>query len=111
MSWTYEKLTENGTLRECPQADDDGKITGLHVFNLKAWFDENPEKAKELGWVKHIKPDYPEYDKQTQFILRGTRVIDDNTIEDVYTVVEKPEEMLLMEELLDINGTYEVWRW
>lgn len=100
MSWRYEKLMPDGTLRVCPQSDDDGKITGMCVFNLKAWFDENPEKAKEMGWVKHIKPEYPEYDKQTQFIMTNTVMIDENTLEDVYTVADKSEEMLLMEELL-----------
>lgn len=98
-TWDYEKLMDDGKVKHCPQSDKDGSITGAFVFGLKSWFDENPQKARELGWIKHIHPDKPKYDKQTQFLMTRINVIDECTIEDVYTVVDKPEEMLLYEEL------------
>lgn len=100
----YERLDENGTPHICPKNDEKGEITGKFIIGLEEWFDENPEEARRLGWIKHIthKPkDVVEYDEQTQYLVRSTRVIDEFTVEDVYIPVEKSEEMLLFEELYE----------
>ena len=99
--WEYEKLDENGKIKYCPINDYDGKITGHIVFGVKAWFDENPEERKRLGWVKHIHHDTKniEYNKRTQYLKRGTKQIDEYTVEDVYHVMDKSEEMMRLEEL------------
>lgn len=99
--WEYEKLDENGKIKYCPINDYDGKITGHIVFGVKAWFDENPEERKRLGWVKHIHHDTKniEYNKRTQYLKRSTKQIDEYTVEDVYHVMDKSEEMMRLEEL------------
>lgn len=99
--WEYEKLDENGKIKYCPINDYDGKITGHIVFGVKAWFDENPEERKRLGWVKHIHHDTKniEYNKRTQYLKRGTKQIDEYTVEDAYHVMDKSEEMMRLEEL------------
>ena len=101
-NYTYEKFNENGKVTYCPGNDYDGSITGHIVMNIKAWFDENPEERKRLGWIKHIHHSsrYIEYNPDTQRIVWSAKKIDEYTIEDEYHVVDKSEEMLRLEELL-----------
>ena len=98
--WHYEKLDENGKVKYAPPNDADGKITGRHVFGLKAWFDENPEEARRLGWIKHIehKTKDIEYNRQTQFLVNGIKTIDEYTVEDEWHIMDKSEEMMRLEE-------------
>lgn len=100
-TWTYEKLDENHKIKYAPQNDMDGSITGRMVYGLKAWFDENPEERKRLGWTKHIHPDRQEiaYNHQTQYLVTSPRQIDEYTVRDEYLVMDKSEEMMLMEEI------------
>ena len=76
--WTYEKL-EDGKIKYAPMNDFDGKVTGHIVFGVEAWFDENPEERKRLGWVKHIRHDTKdiEYNRRTQYLVNETRQIDE----------------------------------
>ena len=106
MYWTYEKLDESYNVKECPMSDPDGSITGHVVLGLKQWFDENPEERIRLWWTKHIHPETKEieYNKQMQYLVKSIRVIDEYTVEDVYHVMDKPEEMLLLEDMLDALG-------
>lgn len=99
--WYYEKLDENGKVKHAPVNDADGKITGRHVFGLQYWFDENPEERKRLGWVKHLtkKTSEIQFNRQTQYLLRAVRTIDEYTVEDVYYVRDKTEEMMRYTEL------------
>ncbi len=101
-NYTYEKFDENGKVTNCPGNDYDGRITGHIVMNIKAWFDENPEERKRLGWIKHIRHSSRdiEYNPDTQRIVWSAKKIDEYTIEDEYHVVDKSEEMLRLEELL-----------
>lgn len=87
--------------------DTDRSITGQIIMNVKAWFDENPEEWKRLGWIKHYTYDKPEdsgveYDPQTQYYTIIPRKIDEYTVEDVYYVKDKSEEQLLFEEMLEV---------
>ena len=95
--WYYEKLDENGKIQRAPQNDADAKITGRNIFGLPAWFDENPEERKRLGWIKHIthKTTEIEFNKQTQYLLRS----DPYTVEDEYHVRNKTAEMMRAEEM------------
>lgn len=108
MFWNYEKLDENYNLVDAPANDTDGKITGHIVLNLKAWFDENPAEARRLGWTKHIHHSGAEiaemcpHNAQTQYIVVTTRQVDDFTVEDNYRAMDKSEEMMLLEEMLEI---------
>lgn len=99
--WEYEKLDENNKIKYLPMNDYDGKITGHIVFGVKAWMDENPEERKRLGWVKHIHHDTKEieYNNRTQYLKRSTKQIDEYTVEDVWYVMDKSEEMMRLEEL------------
>ena len=99
--WEYEKLDENNKIKYLPMNDYDGKITGHIVFGVKAWMDENPEERKRLGWVKHIHHDTKdiEYNKRTQYLKRSTKQIDEYTVEDVWYIMDKSEEMMRLEEL------------
>lgn len=114
MKWEYVRYDEEKCdAVHLPKNDDLGEITGKVVINLAAYFDENPEERIALGWVKHImyeKGDeqYPEWDKQTQFLTTTQRAIDEYTTEDVYYVTDKSEEQLLMEELREngVGGTF-----
>lgn len=114
ITWGYEKLDENGKLKYLPVNDYDGKETGKIVFGLKAWMDEHPEERKRLGWIKHIhysgkevKERWP-YDHHTQWLKQVTKQIDEWTIEDDYHVMEKSEDMMLLQELLPaVNG--DIW--
>lgn len=110
--WYYEKLTENDEIKiiRGPYINDtDGSITGQIVMNVKAWMDENPAERIRLGWIKHIIHDTKdiEYNKQTQFLTTSTNQIDDNTIEDVYHIVDKSEEQLAFEEMLRVATIYD----
>ena len=90
--------------------DNDGSITGHIVVNVKAWFDENPEERKRLGWIKHIHPDRKllDYNPQTEYIVTTTRQIDAFTVTDEFHILPKTEEMFVLEELLDsIGGWYD----
>lgn len=105
--WTYEKLDEKGKIKHCPQNDFDGKITGHIVIGVKQWFDENPAERIRLGWIKHIYADRKsvEYNKQTQYLIKSQRQVDEYTIEDVYHVLDKTEEQMLFEDMLHVaNG-------
>lgn len=103
----YEKLDENGKLKYCPSTDFDGSITGHIVFGVKAWFDENPEERKRLGWIKHITQDTKkiEYNRKIQYLARSVVRVDDWTVKDVYHVMDKTEEMYLLEDLLAGTGS------
>lgn len=104
--WRYEKLDEEtGKIKHNPLNDMDGKITGRIVYGLKAWFDENPEERIRLGWIKHLYTEIKdlEYNRQTQYFMTSTQQIDAYTVEDVYHILDKTEDMLLREEL----GAYE----
>lgn len=110
MSYDYEKLDENYNIKYLPANDFDGSITGHIVFGLQAWMDENPDERKRLGWIKHIHKDTKdiEYNKQSQYLVQTSRRIDEYTIEDVYHVMNKSEELMALEELLEVanNGFF-----
>ena len=99
--WYYEKLDEDNKQKHCPINDYDGKVTGHIVFGVAAWFDENPEERKRLGWIKHIthKPDEIEYNKRTQYLQKAIKFIDEYTVEDEWHIMDKSEEMMRLEEL------------
>lgn len=109
MEWSYEKLDENLKIKHAPIHDADGKITGKHIINLKAWFDENPEERIRLGWIKHISLTSKEINEQyphnpmTHFVMRTTKTIDEYTVQDEYHIAEKSEEMLWFEEMMEMT--------
>lgn len=107
-NWTYQKMDEDGKIKHCPGNDLDGKITGHMVFGLKAWFDEHPAERIRLGWTKHIYHETKEieYNRQTQYLSRGVRQVDEWTTEDVWYVLDKSEEQMRLEELLNHGGGY-----
>lgn len=108
--WTYEKLQDDGKIKNAPVNDYDGKITGHIVFGVKQWFDENPEEARRLGWVKHIKHNpakWIDYNRQTQYYVISHKVIDPYTYEDEYHVFDKTEEMMRRAE----ESTDTPWDW
>ena len=97
--WTYERLKEDGKIETVSinKNDFDGSITGHIVFGVKEWFDENPEEARRLGWIKHIHHNVDKwvtYNKQTQYLMKSTKTIDEYAIEDVYHVMDKTEDMM-----------------
>ena len=108
--WDYEKLGEDYKIKIAPMNDFDGSVTGHIVFGVKQWFDENPEERKRLGWIKHLQKDRKEveYNHQTQYLVRQTRQIDEWTIEDVYHVMDKSEEMMRLEETMRHSSD---WDW
>lgn len=102
--WNEEK-NEIETVYEFTN-DTDGSITGRFVINVFAWFDENPEERKRLGWIKHIVYDNPsdvgvDYNPQTQILYTLPRQVDEYTVVDEYRVVDKSEEQMLFEEMLE----------
>ena len=108
-TWTYEKFNEEKQRVETVKENDyDGKITGHIVFNVKAWFDENPAERIRLGWTKHIHPSRKdvEYNKATQYLVTSQKQVDEYTIEDEYHVMDKSEDMLLLEELQRAVGEW-----
>ena len=105
--WHYEKLDEKGRVEWAPPNDADGKITGRHVFGLKAWFDENPAERIRLGWIKHIEHDTKdiEYDHATQYLVNTVKRVDDYTVEDDWKIMDmSPEQMRLAE--LNVVGDW-----
>ena len=112
MNWTYVRLKEDGTIEHCPTYDYDGSITGKIVVNVKAYFDENPEERKRLGWIKHntltkdeIAEQVGEWDRQRQRLVRSLKTIDEWTVQDEYHVMDKSEEMMLMEEIAQASDS------
>ena len=106
--YSYIKL-EDGKIKNLPSQDPNGEIlVGRHVMNLKEWMDENPEERKRLGWIKRIHVDTREieYNKQTQYLQWSYKQIDEFTIEDVCEVIDKTEEMLLLEEINEAIGPF-----
>lgn len=106
MNHDYMRLKEDGTIEHCPTYDYDGSITGKIVVNVKAYFDENPEERKRLGWIQHntltkdeIAEQVGEWDRQRQRLVRSLKTIDEWTVQDEYHVMDKSEEMMLMEEI------------
>ena len=101
--WDPEKLE----MKYCPTDDKDGSVTGKFILNVPKYFDENPEERIRLGWIKHITHDNSdvEYNKQTQYLIKSQRQVDEYTIEDVYHVLDKTEEQMLFEDMLHVaNG-------
>ena len=111
--YEYEKFDpETGDAKTCPMDDKTGEITGKFIINLPKWFDENPEERKRLGWVKHIHHDedeLPDYDPQTQFVVRSVSAVDEFTVEDVLHVLEKSEDQLAFEEMLSVASSGFMW--
>lgn len=112
MRHSYMRLKEDGTIENCPTFDYDGKITGKIVVNVQAYFDENPDERKRLGWIRHIEhtkdeiaEQVGEWDRQRQYLVRSLKTIDEWTVEDVYHVMDKSEEMMLLEEISQSTGT------
>ena len=102
--WRYEKLNpETGKLELCPMNDLDGTETGKIILNVHAYFDENPDERIRLGWTKHIEHDAKDmdYNPQSQYLVHSLKQVDDYTVEDVYHVMDKTEDMMLLEELLE----------
>lgn len=116
MTYRYEKMREDNTIQYCPLNDYDGSITGTGhcIIGLKAWFDENPEQRKKLGWIKHIYyettdeilADVPEYDARFHYLAKTGVKIDDYTVQDKYNIIEKTEEMMELEEMLEVMNLY-----
>lgn len=116
MEYRYERMDENNNIQTCPINDYDGSITGTGhcIIGLKAWFDENPEKRKALGWIKHfyysknseVKEDLPDYDPLTHYLTLSTETIDEYTVRDRYRLIEKSDEMLELEEMLETMNLY-----
>ena len=107
LRYEYERLDEKGEYEWLPLNDLDAKITGRIVIGLKQWLDENPEERKRLGWIKliyHDAKDVVEYNPQTQYVVKTPKIIDEYTVEDDYRVLDKPEEMLAIEEILEGLG-------
>lgn len=106
-SWYYERMGEDLKIESCPRDDKDGKITGKIVLNVPAYFDENPEERKRLGWVKHITYSPDEINEkwphtQSQYLIASTKQVDEWTVEDDYHVMDKSEEQMLFEERLEV---------
>lgn len=102
VSWDYRKLDENYEIQHAPQNDIDGSITGKIVIGLKQYFDENPIERIRLGWIKCIWGDRKsvEYNKQSQYLVSVQERVDPYTVREVFRVVDKSEEQMLLEELL-----------
>ena len=114
MQHRYEKLTEDGRYQYCPANDYDGSVTGHIVIGVRAWFDENPEERKRLGWIKHLyytnndelMADLPDYDPASQYLVYGTEWLDEYTMRDRYYPIDKNEEMMELEEKLELMNLY-----
>lgn len=104
--WVYEKLGDDGKIKTIADYTNDanGEYTGRHIINVKAWFDENPEERKRLGWIKHIEHSQKEiaYNPQTQFVITTNRQVDEWTIKDELHVIDKSEDQLAFEEMLSV---------
>lgn len=111
--WQYEKLKDDGKVEVIGinKNDFDGKITGKIVFGVKEYFDENPDEAQRLGWTKHVMHNidkWVQYNKQTQYLVKEVKRIDPFTVEDVYHVFDKTEEMMRRSEEQSTAG---IWGW
>ena len=113
MDWIYEKLDDQYEVKTCyPNENDyDGSINGHFVYNVHAWFNENPEERKRLGWIKHIRHSKEEiseivggWNPQTQNLITTLKQIDEWTVEDTYHVLDKSEDQLLFEEMLAVSS-------
>lgn len=103
-NWYYEKYNpETGEVKRCPLNDLRGSITGRVVIDVPTWFDEHPDERIARGWVKHIMGSIGdlEYNPQTQYLITTTQVIDEYTVKDVYIVMDKSEDQMMMEEMLE----------
>ena len=100
-NWYYEKLNDKGRRERAPMNDADGKITGRHVFGLKAWFDENPAERIRLGWIKHITHETKdiEYDHASQYLINAVKRVDAYTVEDDWKVMDMSEAQMRLSEL------------
>ena len=98
--WTYERMKADGKIESvyAGMNDYDGKLTGVPgVYGVSFWLDENPERARALGWVKHIHHSIEKtvsYNKQTQYVVKEVKILDPFTVEDVYHVKDKTEAMM-----------------
>ena len=103
---SYIKLQDDMSVKYCPRNDYDGSVTGHIVFEVSTWFDEHPEERKALGWVKLIYADRDEveYDRQTQYLVLGLEQVDDYTVQQVYYPLDKSEEMMLLEDMMEALG-------
>lgn len=116
MNWFYERLKADGTVERAEDGrnDTDGSITGRIVINVKAWFDENPEERIRRGWTKHIIFDDKEikerwpHNSQSQYLMKTSVQVDDYTVEDTYNVMDKSEELMLLEELSEPRRPHSV---
>lgn len=110
-TWDYEKLDEDYKVKHVSAYtnDTDGKITGHIVMNVKAWFDENPAEARRLGWIKHIHPPTKdiEYNKQSQYLISSVTPIDEYTVTDEFHIMNKSEEQMRLEELMQGITTWD----
>lgn len=106
LKWVYEKLDENGNVKTLPQNDSKGEITGKFIIGLPEYFDEHPTERIRLGWIKHIRHYSTEinYNRQTQYARRTVKQVDAYTVEDVWEIFDKTEEMFLLEELNEAIG-------
>lgn len=110
----YIKMNDDGTVIRLPLHDLDGSITGRCIYGLKAWFDENPEERKRLGWVMELTPQKTDiqYDPQTQFLVKTQKMIDEYTLQYGYEVLNKTEEMMAYEEMTNgdiFGGGIQIW--
>lgn len=103
---TYIRMGSDYKPIYCPRNDYDGSVTGHIVFEVEAWFDEHPEERKKLGWIKLIHADREEveYNKQTQCLVLSAVPVDEYTIRQVYRVLDKSEEMMLLEDMMSALG-------
>ena len=116
MEYRYERMDEKNNIQICPLNDYDGSIakTGNCIIGLKAWFDENIERRKELGWIKHyyytknseVLEDLPEYDYMLHYLTLSTETIDAYTVRDRYHLIEKTDEDYELEEQLSTMNIY-----
>lgn len=110
MNWCYEKLNDDGKTITVGTWTIDSKreYTGQYVVNVKAWFDEHDGYWQEHGWTKHIvwedkeiKKKWP-HNAQTQILIKEVKRVDAHTVEDDYHIVDKSEEMMRLQEMLDV---------
>lgn len=117
MKHRFEKLDENGKIKYAPQRDNTGEYTGGKiVMNFPAWLNEDEERRKSLGWIKHLfyenRDDIiasltEEYNPATDYIVRSVQPVDEYTVKDVYRVIHKTEKMMELEEILSLmDGFY-----
>lgn len=103
---------KDGKIKVCPMNDYDGEITGKIIFNIPAYFDENPDEAKRLGWTLHKRRSSEEikklveWDPRTQYLVTTMKQVDEWTVEDEYHVMDKSEEMMRLEELNQAQTYY-----